>query len=144
MRIALLAATMFVGNLLAQSPAALNALEKEFQDSLAGVTLQGQSTRDGKPGVSDDKYDIERIEKGAGDAWTFYVKVSMQGREMTLPLPIDVKWSGETPVITLTDRSLPGMGTYTARVVVYRGQYAGIWMGGSGGGKVFGQIVKKK
>ena len=106
--------------------------------------LEGQSTRDGKPGVSDDKYDIEKVEKAAGDNWTFYIKVTMQGREMTLPLPIEVKWAGDTPVITLTDKSLPGMGTYTARVVVYKGHYAGTWGGGNGGGKVFGRIVKKK
>jgi hypothetical protein len=35
------------------------------------------------------------------------------------------------------------MGTYTARVVVYRGQYAGTWSGRNGGGKRFGRIVKK-
>ena len=54
-----------------------------------------------------------------------------------------MKWAGDTPVITLTDQALPGMGTYTARVVVYRGQYAGTWSGRNGGGKVFGRIVKK-
>lgn len=35
------------------------------------------------------------------------------------------------------------MGTYTARVVVYCGQYAGTWSGRNGGGKLFGRIVKK-
>ena len=134
---------LFAGSLFGQG-ATLSALEKEFQDSLAAVTLEGQSTRDGKPGVSDDKYDIEKVEKAAGDNWTFYIKVAMQGREMTLPLPIEIKWAGDTPTITLTDKSLPGMGTYTARVVVYKGHYAGIWSGSNGGGKVFGRIVKKK
>src|SRR5262245_56432900 len=143
MRISLLATALLAGRLFAQNPTPLAPAEKEFQESLAGVVLEGQSTRDGKPGVADDKYNIERVEKGAGDQWTFYVKVSMQGREMVLPLPIDVKWAGDTPVITLTDKSLPGMGTYTARVVVYRGQYAGTWKGGNGGGKVFGTIKKK-
>jgi len=143
MRISLLPAALVACSLFAQSSTPLTPLEKEFQDSLTGVVLEGQSTHDGKPGVADDKYDIERIEKGAGDQWTFYVKVSMKGRETVLPLPIEVKWAGDTPVITLTDKSLPGMGTYTARVVVYRGQYAGTWKGGSGGGKVFGTIKKK-
>ena len=31
---------------------------------------------------------------------------------------------------------------YTARVVVYRGQYAGTWSGKNGGGKVFGKLTK--
>ena len=61
---------------------------------------------------------------------------------MTVPLPLEVKWAGDTPVITVTDKSLPGMGTYTARVVVYRGQYAGTWSGKNGGGKVFGKLTK--
>ena len=133
---------LLVSTLLAQAPA-LNALEKEFQESLTGVTLEGQSTHDGKPGVADDHYNIEKIEKTSGDNWTFYVRVNLQGKEMTLPLPIEIKWAGDTPVITLTDKSLPGMGTYTARVVVYRGNYAGTWSGRNGGGKIFGKIVKK-
>jgi hypothetical protein len=136
-----LALFAIAGSLLAQTPN-LTALEKEFQESMTKVTLQGQSTRDGKPGVFDDKYNIEKIEKGSGDNWTFYVRVAMQGKEMTLPLPIEVKWAGDTPVITLTDKTLPGMGTYTARVVIYRGNYAGTWSGKEGGGKVFGKVVK--
>lgn len=142
MRATILLLPLLSYSLWAQAPA-LNGLEKDFQDSLAGVTLEGQSTHDGKPGVAEDHYNIERVEKVGSDNWTFYVRVSMQGKEMTMPLPIEVKWAGDTPVITLTDKSLPGMGTYTARVVVYRGNYAGTWSGRNGGGKVFGKIVKK-
>jgi hypothetical protein len=127
---------------LQAQPPALNQLEKDFQDSLTNVVLEGQSTRDGKESLSPDRYNIEKVVKTGEDTWTFYVKVNMQGREMTLPLPIDVKWAGDTPIITLTDRSLPGMGTYTARVVVYRGEYAGTWSGRNGGGKLFGKLTK--
>jgi hypothetical protein len=129
-------------NLSAQAPA-LTPLEKEFQDSLENVILEGQSTRDGKPGLSDDKYNIEKVAKTGDDQWTVYLRVEMKGQAMTIPLPLQIKWAGDTPVITLTDQALPGMGTYTARVVVYRGQYAGTWSGRNGGGKVFGKIVKK-
>jgi len=142
MRVTFLLLPVVAFNLLAQAPI-LNQLEKEFQDSLAGATLEGQSTHDGKPGVAEDHYNIERVEKTSGDNWTFYVRMNMQGKEVTLPLPIEVKWAGDTPVITLTDKSMPGMGTYTARVVIYRGNYAGTWSGRNGGGKIFGKIVKK-
>jgi len=110
---------------------------------MTGVVLEGQWTRDGSPGVSDDKYGIDKIVKTGDDQWTFYARVEAKGQAMTVPLPLQVKWAGDTPVITLTDQALPGMGTYTARVVVYRGQYAGTWSGKNGGGKVFGRIVKK-
>jgi hypothetical protein len=121
----------------------LSPLEKDFQDSMAGVVLQGQSTRDGSPGLSDDKYTIEKVVKTGDDQWTVFASLEMRGQTMTVPLPLQVKWAGDTPVITLTDQAFPGMGTYTARVVVYRGQYAGTWSSSHGGGKVFGRIVKK-
>jgi hypothetical protein len=121
----------------------LTTLEKEFQDAMEGVLLEGQSTHDGTPGMSPDKYGIEKVVKTGDDRWTFYAQIEMRGQTMTIPMPLQVKWAGDTPVITLTDQALPGLGTYTARVLVYRGQYAGTWSGPKGGGKVFGRIVKK-
>ncbi len=135
--------TLLAAASLCAQTVALNDLEKEFQNSMEGVVLEGQSTHDGKPGVADDKYAIEKVVKTGDDQWTFYATVGMKGQSMTIPLPLEVKWAGDTPVITLTDKALPGMGTYTARVVIYRGQYAGTWSGGNSGGKVFGRIVKK-
>src|SRR5262245_9788309 len=142
MRHLLLLTFIAAGGLSAQA-VELTAPEKEFQDSMTGVVLEGQSTRDASPGLSEDRYTIEKIVKTGGDQWTFYTRVEAKGQTMTVPLPLQVKWAGDTPVITLTDQALPGMGTYTARVVVYRGQYAGTWSGRNGGGKVFGRIVKK-
>jgi hypothetical protein len=127
--------------LFAQS-VSLTDQEKEFQDSMQGVILEGQSTHDGKPGVADDKYNIEKVVKTGDDQWTFYARVEMKGQAMTIPLPLQVKWAGDTPVITLTSQALPGLGSYTARVLIYHGQYAGTWSGKSGGGKVFGRVVK--
>jgi hypothetical protein len=142
MRNLLLATLLTTAGLSAQTPT-LNALEKEFQDAMQGVMLEGQSTRDGKPGLAEDKYEIERVVKTGDDQWTVYAKVEYRGQAMTVPLPLQIKWAGDTPMITLTDQALPGMGTYTAPVLVYRGQYAGTWSGRNGGGKVFGKIVKK-
>ena len=140
MRILLLIA---LASILSAQTVTLNPAEKEFQDAMQGVRLEGQSTRDGQPGLSEDKYDIEKVVKTGDDQWTVYVHVEMRGQSMTLPLPLQIKWAGDTPMITLTDQALPGMGTYTARVLVYRGQYAGTWSGRNGGGKVFGKLVKK-
>jgi hypothetical protein len=133
---------MLVGLLKGQAPDVAE-LEKQFQESMTGVRLEGQSTRDGRPGVSEDSYAIEKVVKQSGDTWMFHAKVDYKGQSITVPFPIQVKWAGDTPVITMTDQALPGMGAYTARVLVYRGQYAGTWSGRNGGGKVFGRIVKQ-
>ena len=45
-------------------------------------------------------------------------------------------------MITLTDLSIPGVGSYTARVVIYGDQYAGTWSGKNVGGQLFGKVVR--
>lgn len=141
MRIALFLTFALTGILSAQT-AALSQLEQDFEKSMAGAVLNGQSTRDGKPGLSEDKYTIDKVVKQSGDTWMFYVRVQYQGKDVTMPLPLQVKWAGDTPVITLTEQSLPAMGTYTARVLIYEDRYAGTWGGKTGGGTVFGRITR--
>ena len=62
---------------------------------------------------------------------------------MTVPIPVTILWAGDTPVITLTDLSIPGMGSYSARVLLFRSNYSGTWVGEDGGGQVFGKIVRR-
>src|SRR5262245_23998331 len=132
----LLLVVWVLGASLHAQNAELTPAEKEFEQSMRGVLMQGKSTRDGRDGLHDDKYTIEKVEKKSGDTWVFYARVQYGGRDATLPLPITVKWAGDTPVIMVTDQSLPGMGTYSARVVIYKGEYAGTWSGGDHGGKL--------
>ena len=136
-------ATLFASVCLTAQNAEMTPAEKEFEESMRGVTLQGQSTRDGKEGLHTDKYTIDKVVKKSGDSWTFYARIQYGGKDLTIPMPITVKWAGDTPVIMVTDQSFPGMGTYSARVVIFRGDYAGTWSGGDHGGKLFGKVVKQ-
>ena len=52
------------------------------------------------------------------------------------------EWAGDTPVISLTDASVPGLGTFSARVLFYEDRYAGTWSHGDVGGNQFGRIVR--
>jgi hypothetical protein len=117
-------------------------LERQFEESMRGVTLVGQSSRDNKPGVFDEKYRIDSVRKISGETWLFQARVQYGGRDIPAPIPITVKWAGDTPIVTLTDLTIPGLGTYTARVLFYRGGYAGTWSGRGGGGQLWGKIVK--
>lgn len=118
-------------------------LDRKFVEMMTGVTLVGRSTRlhDDKI-VGEEKYVIEAVSKLAGDTWLFRSRLQYGGHDIPLPLPVTIKWAGDTPVVTLTDLSIPGIGTYTARVLLYRGQYAGTWSGKKGGGQIFGKIVR--
>ena len=78
----------------------------------------------------------------AGDRWLFVARVEFGGKDVAVPIPLDVKWAGDTPVITLTDLTIPGLGTYTARVLIFRDHYAGTWSGGGHGGHLWGRIER--
>jgi hypothetical protein len=44
--------------------------------------------------------------------------------------------------VTLTDADIPGVGTFTARVVFFRDHYSGMWWHGETGGNQFGRILR--
>jgi len=120
-------------------------LEKRFEETMSGATLVGTFTVAGQPDkkLQEEKYTIQRVKKLTGDLWLFESRIEYGGHDLTVPLPLSVKWAGDTPVITLTDLPVPGFGTFTARVLIYRDQYAGTWSGKDHGGHLFGRIVKK-
>lgn len=120
------------------------ALEKEFEESMSGATLAGYFTTNGHEadkGLKEEKYHLKSVKKLKGDHWLFEYQYGAEGK--AIPLPLEVKWAGDTPVITLTDMKIPGVGTFTARVLFYRGEYAGTWSAGDHGGRLFGKVVKE-
>jgi hypothetical protein len=121
-------------------------LDRTFEQMMSGVTLIGRSSNlNGDKIGSEEKYTIDGVSKVAGNTWLLRTRLQCcGGKEVPVPLPVSILWAGDTPVITLTDLAIPGMGTYTARVVLYRDQYAGTWRGQKGGGQVFGKIVRNQ
>ena len=119
-------------------------LEKQFATALSGATLSGHFTRSDKPEekLAEERYTIAKVSKLKDDYWMFQTRIQYGGHDVTLPLALEVKWAGDTPVITLIDVLVPGFGTFTARVLVYRDQYAGTWSGGDHGGQLFGTVSR--
>ena len=116
---------------------------RAFAQSMSGVTLEGSSTRLNREGVfGPERYYIDGVNHVSGDVWLFRTRLKYHDSEIPVPIPLSVKWAGDTPVITLTDLAIPGVGTYTDRVVLYRDQYAGTLSGQRGGGQLFGKIVR--
>src|SRR5215467_8106551 len=123
-------------------PTTQDELDRKFQEMMKGVTLVGRSTRlnDDKV-IGQEKYVIEKVSKLGGETWLFQARMQYGGRDIPVPVPVVIKWAGDTPVITLTDLSIPGLGTYTARVLFYRDQYVGTWSSQDHGGQLFGKLV---
>ena len=122
------------------------ALEREFQQRMSGAVLVGRFSDSARPDTApkEDRYTIQRVSKieGAGDRWLFLCRIQFGKKDIAVPLTIPVRWAGDTPVISVTDMTIPGMGTYTARVMIYDDQYAGTWRGGTHGGHLWGRIER--
>jgi hypothetical protein len=131
----------------APPPMELNSAEKQFQEALNNVTLIGFFTQGDTAELHDDKYVIERVTKVKEDTWKFEARIQYNKKDFKVAMPLPVKFAGDTPVISLTNFAVPGFGSFTARVVMYNGAYAGTWgsAGANGhGGKLFGKIVKNE
>jgi hypothetical protein len=148
----LLAASVLRGDDAPPLPAATPVpdqatLEKRFEQKMSGVTMTGYFTvagkkDDGKP-MKEEKYTITKVKKLRDDFWLFTARIEYGKHDATLGLPLEVKWAGDTPVITLTDYSVPGFGTFTCRVLLYDDAYAGTWSGGNNGGSMFGRLSRE-
>lgn len=116
-------------------------LDKKFEETMTGAVLVGHFTARGKEqNVREDRYTIVSARKLAGERWVITAKVQYRGETAAIPIIVPVKWAGDTPVISVTDLTIPGMGSYTARVMIFRDQYSGMWDAGDHGGLMWGRI----
>ena len=124
----------------------MNALEAKFAKTLTDSIFVGRWSlvRDGELSPEkDEKYTIHSAVKvGDNDQWIITARVQFGQADVSVPVPVQVKWAGDTPVISVTNLGIPGLGSYTARVVVYDGTYAGTWSGKNYGGLLNGVIRK--
>jgi hypothetical protein len=136
------------------------ARQERFRTLVTGATLVGRFTidRDDAPEQRDDEaakpdgrppaemmlreeeYAISAAVPLGGDLWLITSRIRYGDKDLTVPVPVAVKWAGDTPVITLDKITIPGLGTFSCRVVLDDGRYAGTWQHDAVGGHMFGQI----
>jgi len=117
----------------------------KFSDAMSGVRMIGRFTVSGKDDdkLQKDEYVITSASKlPGGDLWLFDTRIKYGNHDLRLPLPVPVKWADQTPVITVDNFTIPGLGTFGARVVIDGNKYAGTWSHGEVGGHMFGEIKK--
>ena len=125
------------------APASLTDLEREFTERMRNVVLvghfsiEGQERRDGLP----ERYEISEVTKLEGDRWRFDVRLTYGSVDATLPVVVPMVWAGDTPMVSITDFAIPGLGEeFGARVVFHDERYAGTWDHGEYGGLMYGTI----
>lgn len=114
-------------------------------DMLSGAVLEGSYTVSGQPltQLQQERYEIRQIAKlPEGDFWLFHARIRYGDHDVTVPIPLQIKWVDQTPVITLDKVTLPGLGTFSARVLFADQKYAGTWQHDAVGGHLFGTIER--
>jgi hypothetical protein len=128
----------------AVDPATLPERERRFGEQMRDVSMVGHFTIDGREDrpARPDRYDISSIEKVGDDRWRFNARIGEM--DLTLPVTVTMRWVDDTPMIMLTDLTIPTLGTFSARVFFYGDRYAGTWQHGKVGGHMFGRVERRQ
>ena len=129
----------------AVNPASLNDVERQFTERMRNVKLVGSFTVVGREDRTprSDGYDIDSVEKVGDDLWRFNAGMKCCGVNGTIPIVVPMRFTGDTPMIMMSDTSLPGLGTFTVRLFFYGDRYTGTWQHGNVGGLMSGRIEKR-
>jgi len=123
--------------------ASLTDLERAFTERMRSVTLVGSFTIDGREseGGRPERYKIEQVTKINDSDWRFDARITYANVDVTLPVTVPIVWAGDTPMIAITDFTIPTLGTFTVRLLFYDDRYAGSWQHGETGGLMYGTIA---
>lgn len=112
-----------------------------FANRLRNIELVGQFTvGDNVEPSGKERYEITSARWLGGESWIIFARVQYGQRDVTLPVPVQVRFAGDTPVVCLDETQLPLLGRYSARVIFEGDRYAGTWSGGRSGGHLWGII----
>lgn len=141
--IACLYVLSFITPALADEP----SREDKLAEFLTDCQFVGHFTVDGKEDrvPKTERYTIGKCER-LPEADMYRMTTTITYGDVNNEVPIDVKilWSGSTPVITLDNLWIPGMGTFSSRVLIHGDRYAGTWQHGEKGGHLFGSVEQQE
>jgi hypothetical protein len=127
-----------------KAPAAAAPPVEEFEKYLTNAVLTGVFTIDGQPlnKLEEERYEIKSCKKVDGEEslWEIKTRIKYGDKDLTVPVFVNIEWVGRTPMIVLDSITIPGLGTFSARVVFHDRKYAGTWKHDNVGGHLFGRV----
>jgi hypothetical protein len=119
--------------------------EERFKALLTNASLSGRwaPLKDGELGEEKggDKYTVVSATKLAGERWIISARMKYRSHEFVLPIPVRVHFAGDTAILSVDTLTIPGGGSYSARVMFHERTYSGVWTGGRDGGMIYGTIT---
>ncbi|WP_437187445.1 hypothetical protein SH668x_000840 [Planctomicrobium sp. SH668] len=123
----------------------LSEQEQNFTEMMKSVLMTGRFSLDHQPDAlpRSEAYKIDSVRKVKDDQWIVESRMKVGQVELPIPVPVRVKWAGDTPMIQVTDLTIPLVGQgFTARVLFFEGRYSGTWQHGDIGGHMWGTFEK--
>jgi len=122
----------------------MSKAEQAFVDLLSGSTMVGSFSIDGQNvGPKEERYTISKVSKNAEGKWIVEARIKYGKVDVNVPVPVDVNWADDTPVLGVTNLSIPLVGSeFGSRILFDGDRYAGTWSHGKAGGHMWGRIEK--
>lgn len=118
----------------------------EFEEYLSNSKLTGVFTIDGKPleKLEAETYEIKSAKKldGYDSLWEIVARIKYGDKDIEVPVELNIEWVGRTPVMVMDSMAIPGLGTFSARVLFHDKKYSGTWKHDNHGGHLFGRVEK--
>ncbi len=144
MRALILSAALLIPGFVRADEVEYSAAEKAFAEKLTKTTLVGNFSIIGKEGNKPERYEISKAEKLEGNLWVITARIKYGDKDVAVPITVKVFWADDTPVISLTNMTIPGLGTFSSRVLFHGDRYAGTWQHDKVGGHLWGTLEKAK
>ena len=120
----------------------LDEHEASFTARMQDVALVGAFTRsDENSPPTPERYVVKSVEKVGPDLWRFNSVMNCCGFEGSLPVTIPMQFINGTPTIVMDGTHIPGLGTFSVRLLFDGDSYAGTWRHGPREGSMSGRIV---
>lgn len=141
------AASMILSSAVFSQDADQAARDQKFEETMRDARLEGNFSVVTDQGMQSDfseLYMVSELERGEDDTWIFKAKMKYgeNAHEAEFPIPVQVIWAGDTPMITMENTTVDGLGTFTVRLLLHGDRYAGTWQHGAFGGHMWGRIIK--
>lgn len=120
----------------------LTPAEADFAKAMSHSTLVGRFTLSSQTDQTprEERYDVGHVQKLTDRLWLLPTRIRYGDKDVNLPIALPVEFAGDTAVIRVDKLGFPGLGAYSARVLVHDDRYAGYWQGDGHGGHLFGEI----
>jgi hypothetical protein len=97
----------------------------ELEKTLSHAALVGHFTVTGDQGQSGDtskltteRYELGEVKHLGSNQWLLPATIKYGDHNVTVPLTLPIRWAGDTPMICVDELPIPGLGTFTARVMI--------------------------